>query len=101
VPYNAVIKEPKLTVIISGQFVAESTEFGLIINEEKTKYLKRSKKETRIDNLNIGNTYLEQVKQFKYLGSIINNNSIEEEITERISLGNKAYFANKKFPKIN
>jgi hypothetical protein len=41
-----------------------------------------------------------QVKQFKYLGSIINNyNSIEEEIKERITLGNKAYFANQKFLK--
>jgi hypothetical protein len=54
-----------------------------------------SKKETRKDNLNIDNTYLEQVKQFKYLGSIINNdNSTEEEIKERIAFGNKAYFAN-------
>jgi hypothetical protein len=77
-----------------------SIEFGLIINEEKTKYLKCSKKETRTDNLNINNRYLEQVKQFKYLGSIINNdNTIEEEVKERIALGNKAYFANQKFLK--
>jgi hypothetical protein len=54
----------------------------------KTKYSKCSKKESRTDNLNIDNTYLEQVKQFKYLESIINNNdnSIEEEIKERIAL---------------
>jgi cell fate (sporulation/competence/biofilm development) regulator YmcA (YheA/YmcA/DUF963 family) len=54
----------------------------------------------RTDNLNIDNMYLEQVKQFKYLESIINNdNSIKEEIKERIALGNKAYFANQKFLK--
>jgi hypothetical protein len=42
--------------------------------------------------------YLEQVKQFKYLWSIINNgNSIEEEIKESITLGKKAYFAKKDF----
>jgi hypothetical protein len=59
-----------------------------------------SKKETRTDNLNIDNTYLEQVKQFKYLGSIINDdNSIKEEIKERIALGNKSYFENQKFLK--
>jgi hypothetical protein len=82
------------------QLMRNSIEFGLIINEEKTKYLKCSKKETRTDNLNIDNTYLEHVKQFKYLGSIINNdNSIKEEIKERIALGNKAYFANQKFLK--
>ena len=38
---------------------------------------------------------LEQVKSFKYLGSIVNgNNSVEEEIKGRISLGNKAFYAN-------
>jgi len=35
------------------------------------------------------------VKSFKYLGSAVNgNNSIEEEIKRRISLGNKAFYAN-------
>jgi hypothetical protein len=38
------------------------------------------------------------VHQCKHLGSIINdNNSIEEEIKERIVLGTKAYYANLKF----
>jgi hypothetical protein len=32
---------------------------------------------------------------FVYLGSIVNiNNTMEEEIKERIALGNKVYFAN-------
>jgi hypothetical protein len=39
--------------------------------------------------------HLEQVKSFKYIGLIVNgNNSIEEEIKERIILGNKSYYAN-------
>ena len=39
--------------------------------------------------------HLEQVRLFKYLESIVNgNNSIEEEIKERIILGSKAYYAN-------
>jgi hypothetical protein len=39
-----------------------------------------------------------QVKSFKYkLGAIVNEvNSIEEEIKERITLGNKAYYSNKR-----
>jgi len=45
-------------------------------------------------------TYLipsEQVRSFKYLGSAVNtDNTIEEEIKERIALGNKDFFANKK-----
>jgi hypothetical protein len=65
---------------------------------EKTKYLKWTKKDTRRENLNINNLYIEQVQQ--YLGSIINDsNSIEEEIKERITLGIKAYYANQNFYK--
>jgi len=46
----------------------------------------------------INNLHIEQVQQYKYLGSIINDsNSIEEEIKERIALGTKVYHANQKF----
>jgi hypothetical protein len=73
-------------------------EVGLIINEKKTKYLKCTKKDTRPENLNINNLNKEQVQQYKYLGSTINDsNSIEEEIKERITFGIKAYYANQKF----
>jgi len=48
----------------------------------------------------MNNLLIEQVQQYKFLGSIINDsNSIEEEIKERIALGFKAYYANKKFLK--
>jgi hypothetical protein len=73
-------------------------EVGLIIKERKTKYLKCTKKDSRIENLNLNNLRIEQVQQYKYLGFIINDsNSIEEEIKERIALGTKAYYANLKF----
>ena len=56
------------------------------------------KKDIRTENLKINNLYIEQVQQYKYLGSIINDsNSIEEEVKDRISLGTKAYYANQKF----
>jgi hypothetical protein len=39
--------------------------------------------------------YLEQVQSYKYLGSTVNSdNSIEEKIQYRMTLGNKAYYAN-------
>ena len=45
----------------------------------------------------MNNLLIEQVQQYKFLGSIINDsNSIEEEIKERIALGTKAYYANEK-----
>jgi len=41
--------------------------------------------------------YTKRFCMFVYLGSIVNtDNTIEEEIKERIVLGNKVYFANKK-----
>jgi len=56
-------------------------EVRLIINQKKTKYLKSTKKNTRNESLNISKLHIEQVQQYKYLGSIINaSNSIEEEI---------------------
>jgi len=71
-----------------------SIKAGLNINENKTKYLGCSKKQYKMDGIDIIQTHLDEVKSFKYLGSIVNrNNSIEEEIKERISLGNKAYYA--------
>jgi len=48
-----------------------------------------------MDGIDITQTHLEQVKSFMSLRSIGNgNNSIEEEIMGRISLGNKAFYAN-------
>jgi len=39
----------------------------------------------------------EQVNSFKYLGKMVNNNnSIEEEIKERIAAGNRAFHVHKK-----
>jgi hypothetical protein len=41
----------------------------------------------------------ESVQSFKYLGSTVNqNNTIEEEIKERIVAANKAFYANQKNP---
>jgi len=73
-----------------------SAHFGLYINEHKTKYLRCTKTQHKTDGIDIIQTHLEQVKSFKYLGSIVNgNNSVEEEIKGRISLGNRAFRANK------
>jgi hypothetical protein len=45
-----------------------------------------------MDDLYAKNMRLEQIHSYKYLGSIINtDNSIEEEIRERIMSNNKTY----------
>jgi hypothetical protein len=75
---------------------SQSLKTGLVINENKTKYLWCTRGNYQIDSLCTSNTRLEQIHSYKYLGSIINrDNSIEEEIRETIMSGNKAYFANR------
>ena len=70
-------------------------QVGLNINEHKTKYLRCRTKQPKMDGIHIIQTHLEEVKSFTYLGSTVNgNNSIQEEINGRISLGNKAFYAN-------
>jgi hypothetical protein len=59
--------------------------------------MKCTRRQDNLTPINIENGEFEQVKSFKYLGSIINtDNALEEEIKEIIALGNKGYFANKK-----
>ena len=72
-----------------------SLRFGLIVNENKTKYMKRTRKETQLDRLMVGNIQVDQVRSFSYLGTTVSgNNTLEEEIRERIVKGNKAFYAN-------
>jgi hypothetical protein len=60
-------------------------------------YLKCSRRQDQLKPINIANKEIEYVKSFKYLGSTVNaDNTIEEEIKQRIALGNKASFTNKK-----
>jgi hypothetical protein len=48
-----------------------------------------------LEELQINSMYPEQVQSYKYLGSAVNSgNSIEGEIQHRITVGNKAYYAN-------
>ena len=57
----------------------------------------RSVNLSNLKAINIENKEIEQVRSFKYLGSIVNtDNKMEEETKEKVALGNKAFFANRK-----
>ena len=59
-------------------------------------------KERNSDRITVGNIQIDQVRSFSYLGTIVNgNNTLEEEIRERIVKGNKAFYANRAFLKAN
>jgi hypothetical protein len=58
--------------------------------------MKCTRKETQLDRLTVVNIQIDQVRSFSYLGTIVNgNNTLEEEIRERIVKRNKAFYANR------
>lgn len=71
---------------------------GLRINEDKTKYMISSKEEARHhqlgQNVTIGNYNFEVVKEFVYLGGVVDsNNNMSLEVKRRIMLANRAFFS--------
>jgi hypothetical protein len=75
----------------------EALKAGLMVNVNKTKYLHSTRKSIQHKHLVAGVERLEQVNSFKYLGTMVNtDNSIEEEIKERIAAGNRAHHVHKK-----
>lgn len=52
----------------------------LKINENKTKYMRVSREETNTNNIKIGRYKFEKTDNFKYLGTINKNNSVNEEV---------------------
>ena len=74
----------------------EALNAGLIVNNNKTKYLYCTRKTNHLTYLDTGEERFEQVNSFKYLGAMVNtDSSIEEEIKERIAAGNRAYHVHK------
>ena len=86
----------KQSLIYTFQKLKEiSAQYGLIINGHKTKYLRCTRKNYNLEELQINSMHLEQVQSYRYLESTVSSdNSLEEEIQNRITLRNKAYHAN-------
>lgn len=72
----------------------EAKKAGLIVNDKKTKYMLNTRNIRREqNNIQIDNHTIEEVSEFKYLGSTItNNNETSEEIKTRIAAGNKSFY---------
>jgi len=77
----------------------EAIKYGLVISQNKTKYMRHSRAQTNVKNkeIQIEGMKIEEVNSAKYLGTIMNaDNLIEEKIKERIAAGNRSLFVNKK-----
>jgi hypothetical protein len=69
-----------------GKLKDISSQYGLIVNESKTKYMKCTRRENTLGKLRAGDIQIDPVKSFIYLGSTVNgNNTLEEEIREQIA----------------
>lgn len=83
------------------EIITVGEEFGLAINENKTKLMKVGKKLEQ-KNIKIGKYSFEIVTNFKYLGVILTNKGERKlELKEKIVAANKAYYANKKMLESN
>ena len=74
----------------------EAGRVGLVINPDKTKYMRFSASPSRrsVKGATINGVTYERVAEFIYLGTLIsNNNRVGKEIQRRILVGNITYFA--------
>jgi hypothetical protein len=73
---------------------SEARRRGLLINENKTKYMGVTRIVVNGEHLRCGKHEFEHVKEFSYLGSQVNQtSSISSEIQARILSGNRCYHA--------
>ena len=76
--------------------VVATKEIGLEVNADKTKYMimSRGQNAGRSHSMKTDNSSIERVEEFKYLGTtLIDKNSIQEEIKSRLKLGNAWYYS--------
>lgn len=66
---------------------------GLTIDEDKTEYLIATNRNIDTDPLKINNYTFENVKQFKYLGTMISScNDLKIEIKSRLAMANRCFY---------
>ena len=65
-----------------------SSQFVLIVNENKTKYMRCKRKEPQLDGSKVENMQNDQVSSFSYFGTIVNgNNTLEERLEKELLKG--------------
>jgi len=71
-------------------------EIGVEVNADKIKYMVMSRDQTagQSHSMRIDNSSFERVEEFKYLATTLTNqNSIQEEIKNKLKSGNACYYS--------
>jgi hypothetical protein len=92
----AIAKSPPALEALCVEISKEAGRVGLVINPEKTKYMRFSASPSRrsVKEATINGVTYEGVAEFIDLGTLINNdNSVEKEIQRHILAGSRTYFA--------
>jgi len=93
--YIVVITETEYSLKRTTEIlIAAAKKIGLIIIENKTKFMCVSRREHLQNAITVKDLLFERVQNFKYLGVNINSQGdSHEEIHRRIAAGNKCYFS--------
>ena len=84
----------KFKVLTVVNIESEARKRGLRIIGNKTKYMEVTRAASNSDHLRCGKYEFENVKEFNYIGSQMNQtNSTSSEIQARILSGNRCYYA--------
>ena len=93
-PWGGIHKGILLEVFFLGNIECEARERGLLINENKTKYMEITRTVVNGNHLQCGKYEFKRVKELSYLGSQLNQtNSANCEIQARIISGNRCYYS--------
>jgi len=77
-----------------GNIESAARERGLIVNENKTKYMEVTRTGVNGNHLQCGKYEFEHVTELSYIGSQLNQiNSTNCEIQARIISGNRCYYS--------
>ncbi|XP_068233557.1 uncharacterized protein [Palaemon carinicauda] len=75
------------------QFKSSVERTGMKINNAKTKIMEVSRTPNLVGDRDFGGSQLEAVSNFRYLGSIMSHNMIQEEVRLRIAAGTRCSWA--------
>ncbi len=78
----------------TARFMVEARKVGLIVNDEKTKYMVISRRQHWSNTIAVDNHTFQRVDSFKYLGSIISSRSeVAKEVNQRMLSASRAQYS--------